>query len=101
MKIDFLYNVLLIHFEQSQWAKLVDSTWILVDTSKNKFRRISTSFSRTFFDVISLVENFTWFPHTFWDAIHWSKNPRYFRVLFSMQFLWSKDPHCFHVLFSM
>ena len=36
----------------SQWAHQVESTWIrrgyYVDTSKTKFRRISTSFPRTF-----------------------------------------------------
>ena len=40
-----------------------------VDTPKTKFRRISTPFPRTFFDVISMVEKFTLFPRTFFDVI--------------------------------
>ena len=40
-----------------------------VDTSKNKFWRISTSFPCTFFDVISMVEKSTSFPRTFFDVI--------------------------------
>ena len=40
-----------------------------VDTSKTKFRRISTLFPRTFFDVISLVEKPTLFQRTLFDVI--------------------------------
>ena len=59
--------------EIAQWAHHVESTSIrrgyYVDMSKTKFRRISTWFPRTFFDVISLAEKFTWFPRTFFDVI--------------------------------
>ena len=58
------------------WTKRahhVESTSIqcgyYVDTSKTKFRRISTSFPRTFFDVIWLIEKSTLFPRTFFDVI--------------------------------
>ena len=59
--------------EIAQRAHHVESTSIrrgyYADTSKTKFRRISTWFPRTFFDVISMVEKSTWFPHTFFDLI--------------------------------
>ena len=38
-------------------------------TTKTKFRRISTSFLRTFFGVISMVENSIVFLLTFFDVI--------------------------------
>ena len=57
----------------TQRAHHVESTSIrrgyYVDTSKTKFRRISTWFQRTFFDVISLVEKSTWFLRTLFDVI--------------------------------
>ena len=64
----------------------VNSTWILrryvEDQISTNFHVISayffdvismvekfTWFPRTFFDVISMVEKSTWFPHTFFDVI--------------------------------
>ena len=52
----------------SQRAHHVESTWIrrgyYVNASKTKFRQISTSFPITFFDVILMVEKFTWLRRT-------------------------------------
>ena len=41
----------------------------IVFTSKGKFRQISASFPRTFFDIISMVKKSTLFPRTFFDVI--------------------------------
>ena len=57
----------------TQRAHHVESTLIrrryYIDTLKTKFRRISTSFPHTFFDVISLVEKSMLFPRTFCGVI--------------------------------
>ena len=90
----------------TQWAHQVKSTSIrsgyYVDRSRVKFRRISTSFPRTFFrcnfdgrkihvvstyffDVISLVEKSTSFPRTFFDVISMVKKSMLFpRTLFDV-----------------
>ena len=85
----------------TQWAHQVKSTSIrsgyYVDRSRVKFRRISTSFPRTFFrcnfdgrkihvvstyffDVISIVEISTLFLLTFFDVIWMGKNSISFLV---------------------
>ena len=67
----------------TQRAHHVESTWIrrgyYVDTSKTKFRRISTSFPRTFS---------MWF--------RWSKNPRCFTYFYQCNF----DGRNMHVVFT-
>ena len=90
----------------TQWAHHVKSTSIrsgyYVDRSRVKFRRISTSFPRTFFrcnfdgrkihvvstyffDVISLVEKSASFPRTFFDVISMVKKSMLFpRTLFDV-----------------
>ena len=61
------------HLLKTKRAHHVESTLIrrryYFDTSKTKFRRISTSFPCTFFDVISLVEKSSLFPRTFFGVI--------------------------------
>ena len=68
--------------EHTQQAHHVDSTSIqrgyYVDTSKTKFRRISTSFPRTFFNVISMFEKSTSFPRTFFNVVSMVKKSTLF-----------------------
>ena len=110
------YNELLNPTDTPRWID-VDSTWILrrrpnFEEFPRNFHlffrcnfagRKSTSFPRTFFDVISMieksmlfprtllglilmVEKSTLFPRTFVSVIRWSKYRRFFHVLFWCNF---------------
>ena len=69
----FPYIQVKIVEKPTQWAHHVESTQIrrryYVDTSKSEFRQIYTSFPRSLFYVISMVEKSTLFPRTFFDVI--------------------------------
>ena len=88
----FPYIKVKIVEKPTQWAHHVESTQIrrgyYVDTSKTEFRQISTSFPRTLFDVIPMVEKSTLFPRTFIGAISLVENskllPRTFFYVISM-----------------
>ena len=101
------------HLLKTKRAHHVESTLIrrryYFDTSKTKFRRISTSFPCTFFDVISLVEKSSLFPRTFFGVISLVKISTLFPcILFDVISLveistfflpWSVSP-CFYLFFS-
>ena len=62
-----ILSLLLYYYNTGHFTSMSIRHRYYVDTSKTKFRQISTSFPRTFVDVILMVEN-----------------PRCFHVLFSM-----------------
>ena len=64
----------------------VESTLIrleyYVNTLNTKFRRISKSLPRPFFNVISMVEKFAWFPHTLFHVILMVEKSAWFPRIF-------------------
>ena len=75
----------------TQRAHHVKSTLIsggyYVDTSKMKFRQISKSFPRTFFDVILMMRKSTSFPHTFFGIISTVEKSTLFSCAFLCNFV--------------
>ena len=77
----------------------VDSTWILCRYVEDQ---ISTNFhviSAYFFDVILLVEKFTWFPHTFFDVISMVEKSTWFPCTFFDVISLVEKLTCFPLIF--
>ena len=79
----------------------VDSTWILRRYVQDQILTNFHVISAYFFDVISLVEESTWFPRTFFDVISMVEKPTLFPRTFFDVILMVEKSTLFHVLLSV